>query len=210
MELLILMGDGFIPTYRLFINPLVSSVALVFAHGLLINMLLVLYFSVLVMFILCLARASFIADEALRKPVLGGLLLGGAIVAIAYFFPSDFKILILKNHYAFEASCRNNLKRLGSALEKYSADTHGEFPEDLRQLSPRYITRIPRCIEMDSPRAAAFYAKREGLYMGDYGYSRNSGCTNYTLYCKTNIHGYDPEPGFPQYSHREGFIDGKK
>lgn len=41
--------------------------------------------------------------------------------------------------------CRDNLHLLGESLGKYARDHHGEFPKDLAELQPTYLTQLPRC-----------------------------------------------------------------
>ncbi len=48
-------------------------------------------------------------------------------------------------------SCQSNLKNLATALEMYSTDNVGRYPEELALLTPRYLKLIPACPSESSP-----------------------------------------------------------
>lgn len=43
------------------------------------------------------------------------------------------------------SACESNLKNLATALEIWSIDHQGHYPEELWQLVPNYLRRVPRC-----------------------------------------------------------------
>ncbi len=98
--------------------------------------------------------------------------------------------------------CHSNLKNIGTALEMYSCDNDGRYPQKLKQLVPKYITEIPRCARVKEDSFAARYYKRVyGLSAGDYVYSTSDGRNRYKIYCSGNNH-KDVGVGenYPQYS----------
>jgi hypothetical protein len=42
-------------------------------------------------------------------------------------------------------ACKSNLKNIGTALEMYSTDNGGKYPEGLGALTPKYLKTIPEC-----------------------------------------------------------------
>jgi hypothetical protein len=42
-------------------------------------------------------------------------------------------------------ACKSNLKNLGTAMEMYSTDFQGRYPEDMNKLVPEYLEEIPNC-----------------------------------------------------------------
>lgn len=41
--------------------------------------------------------------------------------------------------------CRENMRKIGTALEMYSTDHSGHYPTDLKDLSPEYLKTVPTC-----------------------------------------------------------------
>lgn len=42
-------------------------------------------------------------------------------------------------------ACQSNCKNIGTALDVYSTDHNGKYPESLGELTPHYINEIPKC-----------------------------------------------------------------
>lgn len=42
-------------------------------------------------------------------------------------------------------ACGYNLRNIGTALEMYSSDHHGQYPKSLRALVPVYLKKLPTC-----------------------------------------------------------------
>lgn len=82
-------------------------------------------------------------------------------------------------------SCSTNLIEISLALEKYAKAHEGQYPESLKDLTPRYIKSIPTCPVAGYDTYSASYKK--GLIS-----ARASGKEVYrkiyTVYCKGNFH----------------------
>ena len=90
--------------------------------------------------------------------------------------------------------CRSNEQNLGTALEMYSTDNAGKYPDKLSQLSPDYLRAIPTC-------AAA------GKDTYSETYITNKDNTAYFFYCKGKYHeGAGAPANFPRYSSEKGAI----
>lgn len=90
-------------------------------------------------------------------------------------------------------ACKSNLKNIGTALEMYSTDHEGRFPEALTQLTPDYLKSLPSCPSngsKDSYREG--YRHREGIYR---------------VACARGDHERIYEPGFPAYNSIQGLIE---
>lgn len=42
-------------------------------------------------------------------------------------------------------TCKANLRNLGTALEMYSTDIQGRYPQTLAQVAPDYLKALPTC-----------------------------------------------------------------
>ncbi|MHB2015568.1 MAG: hypothetical protein ACYCW6_01340 [Candidatus Xenobia bacterium] len=73
------------------------------------------------------------------------------------------------------SQCGENLELMASALEAWASDHHGNYPERLSQLVPKYLRQLPQC-----PVDETDY--REGYRLQDGGYvlccpgDRHAGC----------------------------------
>ncbi len=117
-------------------------------------------------------------------------------------------VLPLNAHISY-TRCQSNIKNLGTALEMYSDDNEGKFPDRLQQLCPEYLREIPLCvrgIEKDSF-AAAYYCKVCGLSTGDYVYLVSDDCRRFTMYCSGNNHrNVGVGENYPQYNSETGLV----
>lgn len=106
-------------------------------------------------------------------------------------------------------ACNSNLKNIGTALEQYSADNGGFYPEDLSALTPKYLNSIPRCIWFQpSELGEKIYAERCRVYFKEYGYrSETSPEPLYNVSCQTGVHPA-VKSGYPQYTSVEGLVSG--
>jgi len=93
--------------------------------------------------------------------------------------------------------CQSNCKNIGTALEMYSTDHSGHYPEGssaLSLLTPDYLKIIPTCASAGTD-----------TYTNAY-----SGATNpdaYTFYCSgTNHSAVGVSANFPQYNSTRGLI----
>ncbi len=100
---------------------------------------------------------------------------------------------------AKHAACIANLKHLGSALQVYSNDCDGDFPDDLDQLmagNPASLGRIMTCPSNES--------SYQTLYQVNHSTRR------YTLVCN-GVHHLQLEscsPGYPQYMSTGSLLTG--
>jgi len=72
--------------------------------------------------------------------------------------------------------CRTNMKNLGMAIEMYSIDNNGEYPQSLTNLTPKYLKNIPSC-----PAAGTGQ-----IYVSSYQVSRKP--RGFTIYCAGSHH----------------------
>jgi hypothetical protein len=100
---------------------------------------------------------------------------------------------------AFEqlTACETNLKMLSSALEMYSTDNSGRYPEKLSQLLPDYMYKIPIC-----PAAGKdTYSK---------SYSSKINPDYYKFYCSGYNHSaLSVPPNYPQFDSTRGLNRGR-
>ena len=88
--------------------------------------------------------------------------------------------------------CQSNCKNIGTALEMYSVDNNGDYPDDLFMLTPKYLKVIPTC-----------YRAKKDTYSASY--QRSHDMKAYTFYCKGHNHkNFGVPPNFPQYNSTSG------
>lgn len=99
-------------------------------------------------------------------------------------------------------ACKSNLKNIGTALEMWSTDHGGKYPDSLSKLTPEYLKYIPEC-----PAAGKVtYTLRTGpnAPLNDKHYA-----DYYYLECKGHAHEAAGLPAdYPKYTAIEGLIDG--
>ena len=96
-------------------------------------------------------------------------------------------------------ACESNLKNIGTALEMYSTDWSGEYPDSFDKLTPNYLRTIPMCPTKDAKPYTYDLSKPEGQ---DYPV--------YLLKCVGHQHAdQGVEVDHPQYSGMEGLLDGR-
>lgn len=54
-------------------------------------------------------------------------------------------------------SCRENMRKIGTALEMYSTDNSGHYPDRLKDLAPDYLESIPTCPSAETDTYSAGY-----------------------------------------------------
>jgi hypothetical protein len=64
-------------------------------------------------------------------------------------------------------ACKSNLKNIGTALEMYSTDYSGRYPNSLDVLTPNYLKSIPECPKV--AQAGWWSRKRKGFYRVIFG-----------------------------------------
>jgi hypothetical protein len=81
-------------------------------------------------------------------------------------------------HQSKSFSCERSLRGISIALESYSLDNSGNYPDSLQRMCPRYMKEIPRC-----PASNREYA---------YIVNRNHG--TFTIVCEGWAHRKDLQP----------------
>jgi hypothetical protein len=94
-------------------------------------------------------------------------------------------------------ACKSNLKNIGTALEMWSTDYDGKYPESLSKLTPDYLRMIPECP-----------AANQDTYSGTY---LHSGVEYFQVRCSGKHHNAAGLPAnFPAYNNVEGLTDDEK
>lgn len=99
-------------------------------------------------------------------------------------------------------SCCSNLKNLGTALEMYSTDNSGAFPDRLSQLTPNYVKTIPTCASAHRDTYSNGYSVTHPRVPG--GHAPDA----YTVVCEGSYHVNATQwpPNYPQYTDVKGLI----
>ena len=71
-----------------------------------------------------------------------GLILAVVLVVLGVFVAPSYKRARLDRDFQF---CKENLKDIGAALDKYGKDSSGKFPSSLEALTPNYLKTLPEC-----------------------------------------------------------------
>lgn len=100
--------------------------------------------------------------------------------------------------------CQSNCKNIGTALEMYSTDNKGEYPDNLEKLTPDYLKYIPTC-------ASAGYDTYSKSYKSwapdDTESGHSTASCSYTFYCSGKNHKAVGLTGnYPQYNSRKGLV----
>ena len=119
-----------------------------------------------------------------------------------------------KAHQAEEdlAACVRNLTELSSAIDSYSDERPcsgggRRYPESLKQIPTSLLARIPTCpVAGRDTYSQGYTATRpcSGDKDSSPALTRRSSPDAYTIVCTGSHAAGDLEPGFPQYSSREG------
>jgi len=99
----------------------------------------------------CGAMVSTTAPTERKKGMPGwvlGLIVAAALVLLGIPFLAIFAAIMIPNfmHARDEsvlAADQGNLKQIATALEMYAVDHNGKYPDDLPQLVPQYIAKLP-------------------------------------------------------------------
>ncbi|MCD4784149.1 MAG: hypothetical protein K8T10_10050 [Candidatus Eremiobacteraeota bacterium] len=105
--------------------------------------------------------------------------------------------------------CQCNMKNIGTALEMYSTDYKGKYPEKLDDLTPSYLSKLPRCLPTLKKNSigSRFYKRLYGLSANDYEYQVSGDREAYTAFCGGNNHkGFGVRKNFPSYNNVNGLI----
>lgn len=93
--------------------------------------------------------------------------------------------------------CQSNCKNIGTALEMYSTDNAGHYPDSLDKLTPDYLKMIPTCAGAGEDT----YSKSYTSYYKPDNYTLDK----YTFYCSGHNHkDVGAGPNYPQYNSTSG------
>lgn len=92
-------------------------------------------------------------------------------------------------------ACKSNLKNIGTALEMYSSDHGGRYPEKLSEITPEYLKTIPTCPVAGKDTYSPSYRSTTAP---DY----------YLVFCSGSYHQGSCPPNFPQYDSVQGLCEG--
>jgi hypothetical protein len=99
--------------------------------------------------------------------------------------------------------CKSNLKSIGTAMEMYSVDYGGRYPQNFSFLTPNYLREIPECQETGHGSLGYFVECGEGATYNSEGFR-----DYYFIECVGTGHGYEFVPrNYPQYDAIQGIID---
>lgn len=116
----------------------------------------------------------------------GELTMGASAVMAAILVPNFIKA----RSQGQLTACKSNLKNIGTALEMYSTDYAGLYPESLDKLTPNYLIHIPTCPSVGSVTYVAKIQAQPDLY---------------TVICSGHNHqGAGAPADYPQYTSIEG------
>ena len=91
-------------------------------------------------------------------------------------------------------ACKSNEKNIATALEMYSTDNAGRYPETVKKLSPDYLKVIPTC-----PAAS------KDTYSETYQVTVQPDL--YSFFCAGHNHGDNAAEGYPQYNAQSGLVE---
>ncbi|MBI3927221.1 MAG: hypothetical protein HY319_16915 [Armatimonadetes bacterium] len=135
------------------------------------------------------------------------LLRGGWAVALSLTLLTLQGVPLAITPVADVGGCTRNLRGIGRALETYRSDHDGEYPASLAQLTPDYLTELPRC---GPPQPARALYECQGLSFGDRGgdYDYTVTPEGYTVCCKSDAHQRTTgcPAGFPRSTSEEGIL----
>lgn len=78
-------------------------------------------------------------------------------VAFAFFAIIGFWCYRYDQSVKHYEACQANLKIIGTALEMYSTDHSGHYPQVLSDISPQYVASIPTCPGADNDTYSKVY-----------------------------------------------------
>lgn len=99
----------------------------------------------------------------------------------------------------WSACAKSGLHNVGVALEMYSNDHDGRYPDELSQLTPKYLTKVPVC-----PKSEVGYVYKTGRV----GYNTDGHIDKYYLiYCEEGHPDVGCPVGYPKYDPELGLIE---
>ncbi len=116
----------------------------------------------------------------------------GIIIALGVVIAPNF---LRARSQGSVTACKSNLKNIGTALEMYSTDHGGHYPEKLGDLTPQYLRTIPTC---PSAGIDTYSPSYRSTRVPDY----------YLVFCSGSNHQGSCPPNFPQYDSVQGLCEG--
>jgi hypothetical protein len=117
--------------------------------------------------------------------------MGAAVIIVILSATYSYKEKLKWSRYD---QCYSNLRNIGTALEMYSSDNQGRYPQNLTDTMPGYMKTLPKCP-----------AARKITYL----YTRTEIPDNYTVWCQGENHIPVREGNMPEYwpgcEHQEGY-----
>lgn len=138
----------------------------------------------------------------------------GAAVAVAWLMLATPVVLIffgvpLHLLNGCTTGCKSNLKNLSTALEMYSTDHGGAYPQSLEELTPQYLETVPRCLRYEVSGLGRKLYRAQGIEFAPYRYQPtldpDPGENDFKISCQTGMH--FTGPGFPYVGAVEGIVD---
>jgi hypothetical protein len=122
----------------------------------------------------------------------GGVMMTGGVAA-AILVPN----FVRARGQGQETACKSNLKNIGTALEMWSTDHSGKYPDSLSQLTPDYLKAIPTCPVSGTDTYSASYSKHKG-----------ASYDSFTIFCQGHNHeAVGLPPDYPRYDAEQGLIE---
>lgn len=90
-------------------------------------------------------------------------------------------------------ACKSNLKNLATALEMWSMDHEGVYPDTFNKLAPEYLIKLPKCPTSET---------------GEYGQSyKTHPEIDYSFSCPGDHSELGLPKGYPAYNGQQGLIE---
>lgn len=97
--------------------------------------------------------------------------------------------------------CYSNLKNIGTALEMYSSDWSGHYPDSVEVLTPNYLRAIPWCPLVEKDTYVVYFGLAAPLNTGGYE-------EYYYVECHGGNHeAQNVEGHYPAYNGIQGLIE---
>jgi hypothetical protein len=195
--------------FLMIVVPVVVSVILVFLWAIIMNYMFTMFAGIILMTLLNAVDLAKLTNNAHKR--IAAILLGGVVLLMFLPLVIFRENIILVHHVgAHPARCRRNLEQLCKSLEFYAKDHNGDYPEKLEDLTPNYLTTIPRCLEpLKNKWAEAIYRRREGFNFDNYYYEKFSYPQKFVLICRSNYHKKlvkDDKDRSPMYDSNQGRV----
>ncbi|MCE1245886.1 MAG: serine/threonine protein kinase [Firmicutes bacterium] len=85
-------------------------------------------------------------------------------------------------------TCTSNLFEISIALENYAKNNNGEYPSNLRELVPSYLTQMPACPAAEKDTYSESYELKDAEKQSDEEKNRSKSGKTYKIYCRGHYH----------------------